>query len=146
MTVPLSGTEIAKKISENFPEATIEAKDAEIVVGSEFIPELAGYLKDEPGLEFDYLTDMTAVDHYDYFEVLYRLTSTTHNHSLVIKTRLYGRENPTVPSVVAIWQGADFLEREIHDLMGIKFAGHPNLKPIVLWEGFEGHPLRKDYR
>jgi len=63
----------------------------------------------------------------------------------VVKTRCYDRENPTVSSVVGLWQGADFQEREIYDLLGIKFDGHPNMKRIFLWEGFQGHPLRKDY-
>ncbi|MEE9399093.1 MAG: NADH-quinone oxidoreductase subunit C, partial [Dehalococcoidales bacterium] len=63
----------------------------------------------------------------------------------VFKIRCYQRNNPVLPSLVGLWQGADFQEREIYDLMGIKFDGHPNMKRIVLWEGFEGHPLRKDY-
>jgi NADH-quinone oxidoreductase subunit C len=73
------------------------------------------------------------------------LSSLEHNHSLVIKTRCYDRKNPVLPSVVSLWQGADFQEREIYDLMGIRFEGHPNMKRIFLWEGFAGHPLRKDY-
>ncbi|GAH82618.1 unnamed protein product [marine sediment metagenome] len=63
----------------------------------------------------------------------------------MLKVRCYDRENPTLPSVVGIWRGADFQEREIFDLFGIGFEGHPNLRRIVLWEGFEGHPLRKDF-
>ena len=85
------------------------------------------------------------MDYYDYFEVVYQLTSMKHNHSLVLKTRCYDRINPVVPSVVRLWRGADFQEREVYDLMGISFEGHPNLKRIALWQGFEGHPLRKDY-
>ena len=96
-------------------------------------------------MKFDYLNYVTAVDYYSYFEVVYQLTSLEHNHSVIIKTRCYGRDNPVVPSVVGLWQGADFQEREIYDLMGIKFEGHPNLKRIFLWEGFPGHPLRKDF-
>jgi NADH-quinone oxidoreductase subunit C len=85
------------------------------------------------------------VDYYDYFELVYQLTSLENNHSLVVKTRCYGRENLTVPSVVSLWRGADYQEREIFDLIGISFEGHPNMKRIVLWEGFVGHPLRKDF-
>ena len=68
-----------------------------------------------------------------------------HNHSLTIKTRVYGRENPSLPSVVSLWRSADHQEREIYDLMGITFEGHPNMKRIVLWPEFKGHPQRKDY-
>jgi len=145
MTVYLSGLEVAKQITGNFPEAVAEASDQAVVVRSELLLEVAEYLKSSPELDFDYLNDMTAVDYYDYFEVVYQLTSMGHNHRLVLKTRCYDRDKPAAPSVVGLWRGADFLEREIYDLMGISFEGHPNLKRIVLWQGFEGHPLRKDY-
>jgi NADH-quinone oxidoreductase subunit C len=77
--------------------------------------------------------------------VIYQLTSFPHNHSATIKARVYGREGPELPSVTSLWQGADLQEREIWDLMGIRFTGHPNLKRVLLWEGFPGHPLRKDF-
>ena len=67
------------------------------------------------------------------------------NQSLVLKLKCFGRDEPVVDSVIDIWKGADLQEREIWDLMGITFEGHPNLKRILLWEGFDGHPLRKDY-
>ena len=88
---------------------------------------------------------MAAVDYLEYFEVIYRLVSLKNNHSLILKTRVYGRENLSVPSVVKTWRSADYQEREIFDLFGIKFEGHPNLKRLLLWEGFQGHPLRRDY-
>ncbi len=146
MTVSLSGTEVARKITENCPNAVAEASDQVVVVKSEPLFEVAEYLKNSPEFDFDYLSAITAVDYYDYFELVYQLTSLKHNHSLVLKTRCYERDKPAVPSVVGLWRGADFQEREIYDLMGISFEGHPNLKRIVLWQGFEGYPLRKDYR
>jgi len=115
------------------------------VVKSESLLEVAQYLKSSPELDFDYLTSITAVDYYEYFELVYQLTSLKYNHSLVLKTRCYGWDKPVVPSVVSLWRGADFQEREIYDLMGIRFDGHPNLERIVLWQGFDGHPLCKDY-
>jgi NADH-quinone oxidoreductase subunit C len=145
MTVALSGNEIATRLEEQFPGSIVESGANSLLVKSESLLEIATFLKTTPGLDFDYLTAITAVDYYDYFEVIYQLTSLQHNHSLVVKTRCYERENPTLPSVVSLWRGADFQEREIYDLMGISFDGHPNLKRIVLWEGFQGHPLRKDY-
>jgi len=146
MTVALSGTEIAAKLEEKFPGSVVESGLNSLLVKSESLLDIAAFLKATPGLEFDYLTAITSVDYRDYFELIYQLASIKHNHSLVIKTRSYDRENPTLPSVVSLWRGADFQEREIYDLMGISFAGHPNLKRIFLWEGFPGHPLRKDYK
>ena len=145
MTLALSGQEIATRLEEQFPGSVIESTADSLLVKAESLLLVATYLKTIPGLDFDYLTAITAVDYYDYFEVVYQLTSLGHNHSLVVKTRCYGRDNPTLPSVVSLWRGADFQEREIYDLMGIRFKGHPNLKRIVLWEGFEGYPQRKDY-
>jgi len=145
MTISLAGPEIAKQIMERFPEAISEVSDGAILVKSESIFEVAEYLKNSQDFKCDYLNYIAAVDYYDYFELVYQLTSREHNHSLVLKTRCYDRSKLTVPSVVSLWRGADFQEREIYDLMGIAFEGHPNLKRIVLWEGFEGYPLRKDY-
>ena len=106
---------------------------------------MAEFLKNTPVLDFDYLTNLTAVDYADYFEVVYHLVSLKHNHSLVLKTRCRDRDKPVVPSVVNLWRSADLQEREAYDLMGISFDGHPNLKRLLLWEGFVGHPLRRDY-
>jgi NADH-quinone oxidoreductase subunit C len=144
MTV-LSGKEIAHQIEKKFPKSIIKSSPEGLVVDREFLLGVATYLKTTRGLDFDYLTAITAVDYLDYFEVIYQLTSLKRNHSLVIKTRCYGRDNLVLPSVVSLWRGADFQEREIYDLFGISFEGHPNLKRIVLWDGFQGHPLRKDY-
>jgi len=145
MTVALSGSEIAKQVEKKFPGSVVESTADSLLVKADSLLEIASYLKTTAGLDFDYLTAITAVDYHDCFEVVYQLTSLKHNHSLVVKTRCYNRDNPTLPSVVGLWRGADFQEREIYDLMGISFEGHPNLKRIVLWEGFEGHPLRKDF-
>jgi NADH-quinone oxidoreductase subunit C len=145
MTLALSGSEIANQIEGQFPGTVVESTADSLLVKAESLLDIAGYLKTTPGLDFDYLTAITAVDYLDFFEVIYQLTSLEHNHSLVIKTRCYSRDNPALPSVVSLWRGADFQEREIYDLFGISFEGHPNLKRIVLWEGFEGHPLRKDF-
>ena len=145
MTIALSGKGIAAKVEEQFPGSIVESSQNGLVVKIESWLEAVAFLRTTPGLDFDYLTSITAVDYYNYFEVVYQLTSIKHNHSLVVKTRCYGRDNPTLPSVVSLWRGADFQEREIYDLMGISFDGHPNLKRIFLWEGFQGYPLRRDY-
>jgi NADH-quinone oxidoreductase subunit C len=78
--------------------------------------------------------------------LIYDLISIEHNHHIILKTRLTDREKATVASVVSLWRGADFQEREIYDLFGINFPEHPNLKRIFLWDGFQGYPLRKDFK
>ena len=145
MTVSLSGSEVAQEIRKRLPEAVSETDGSAIWVKTESILEIVEYLKGNPDFDFDYLNYITAVDYYDCFELVYQLTSIKHNHRLVLKTRCYDRANPTVPSIVSVHKGANFQEREIYDLLGISFEGHPNLKRIFLWQGFEGHPLRKDY-
>ncbi len=145
MTVAISGKEIAGRIDEKFPDSVVESSEGSLVVKADSLLPVLTFLKDNDTLKFDYLNYITAVDYFSYFEVVYQLTSLEHNHTVVLKTRCYGRENPAVPSVIGLWQAADFQEREIYDLMGISFEGHPNLKRIFLWEGFPGHPLRKDY-
>jgi len=145
MTVALSGGKIAKQLEKKFPEAVIEAGTDSLLLKGDQLLAVAEYLNTAPDLAFDYLNYVAATDYYDYFEVVYYLVSMKHNHGLVLKVRCYDRENPTLPSVVGVWRGVDFQEREIFDLLGISFEGHPNLRRIVLWEGFEGHPLRKDF-
>lgn len=145
MTRPLPGGEVAGRIRAKFPEAVTEFSAEVVIIKPDAVFEVASYLKNEPDLAFDYVSNLTSADYLDYFEVVYRLVSITNNHSLVLKTRCYNRENPIVQSVAGLWRGADLQEREVYDLMGIKFTGHPNLKRIFLWQGFEGHPLRKDF-
>ncbi|MFC2071998.1 NADH-quinone oxidoreductase subunit C [Chloroflexota bacterium] len=145
MTVALSGKEIAAKLEQQFSASIIESNEDSLSVKSESLFELISFLKTTPEFEFNFLSCITAVDYFDYFELVYHLTSMEHNHSLVVKTRCYGRENLVVPSIVSLYQGANFQEREIYDLMGIRFEGHPNMKRMFLWESFQGHPLRKDY-
>jgi len=145
MTKPLSGRELAQQIAEHVPDAIVEADEAAVIVQSQSLFQVMRFLKETAELDFDYLVSITAVDYWDYLEVVYHLVSIGHNHSLVIKTRCDDRDNPEVPSVVGLWQGADFQEREVYDLMGIRFDGHPSLRRIFLWEGFQGYPLRRDY-
>jgi NADH/F420H2 dehydrogenase subunit C len=145
VTTALVGEQVAKEITESFPGAVVVADKAAVVVTSQSLYQVAEFLKNTPALDFDYLTSLTAVDYMDYFEVVYHLVSLEHNHSLVLKTKCYNRDKPVVPSVVNLWRSADLQEREAYDLMGIIFDGHPNLKRLLLWEGFVGHPLRRDY-
>ena len=145
MTRVFTGDELAGAVQQLFPDAVIGKSRDSVVIKPESLLEVAKALKETAGLDFDFLTSISAVDFIDHFEVVYHLTSIKHNHMAIVKTWCYDRENPNLPSLVSLWQGADYQEREVWDLMGIRFQGHPNLKRIMLWEGFQGHPLRKDF-
>ena len=146
MTVKvLSGTQIVDKIEAELPGSIIAGDVAGILVDSKTVSGVLKFLKETPEFDFNYLNNLTAVDYFDYFEVVYNLTSMKNKQSVMVKSRVYGRENPEIPSVNHLWRGADYQEREVFDLLGIRFVGHPNLKRIALWESFEGHPLRKDF-
>ena len=128
----------------------VQADDREnyegIVVDRDNLVEVAEALRDDYG--YDYLSSATAVDylgHGDFFEMVYHCYSTKGGPALTMKSRT-PRDVATIPSLVSVWRGADFQEREAYDLMGIHFPGHPNLKRILMWEGYEGHPLRKDWQ
>jgi NADH-quinone oxidoreductase subunit C len=145
MTVALVAKELLGKLAEKFPGCLEEAGRDSLLVKTTSLPAVTAYLKNTEDFDFDYLNFITAVDYYSYFEVVYHLTSLKHNHSVFLKTRCYDRSSPSVPSLTSLYQGADFQEREVYDLFGIKFEGHPNLKRLFLWEGFDGYPLRKDF-
>ncbi len=105
-------------------------------------------LKEDARLAFDFLSDITAVDYWNKkeprFEVVYQLVSLQHKTRLRIQVPL-SENDPVVDSLTPLWPGANFLEREVWDLFGIRFADHPDLRRILLYEEFKGHPLRKDY-
>ncbi len=145
MTKILAGTDIAERINSELPGAAVRHHNGDVWIELTSIAKVAQFLKEAQGLEFSFLSSITAVDYVEYFELVYHLTSLTLNQSIVLKAQCFGRDELRAPSVSGIWRGADFQEREIWDLFGIKFDGHPNLKRILLWEGFPGHPLRKDY-
>ena len=145
MTRWLSGEDLARRIEEAVPGAVEEAGSGAVWVRPERLLPVCRFLRDDPSLALEYLNAVSAVDRLEYFEVVYHLSSLRHNHMAVLKVRAYPREDPVVPSVVSVWPGADLQEREVWDLMGVRFEGHPNLKRLLLWEEFPGHPLRKDF-
>jgi len=145
MIAALPAKDIVSKLNAKFPGAVEEAGADAVLVKADSLLAVAEYLKTTDNLKFDYLNYVTSIDYYSYFEVIYMLTSLTHNRSVVLKVRCYTRDNPTVPSLAGLYEGANFQEREVYDLMGITFEGHPNMKRIFLWEGFDGYPLRKDW-
>jgi NADH-quinone oxidoreductase subunit C len=107
--------------------------------------EFALKLKEDGMLSFDYLFNLSGVDYGKELGVTYFLTSTQYNHCIVVKIKTENRETPEFHTVSHIWKTADFLEREVYDLLGIKFKNHPDLRRIFLDESWVGYPLRKDY-
>jgi NADH-quinone oxidoreductase subunit C len=109
--------------------------------------EVATFLRDDPELQFDFLHNVTAVDwlKQSRLDVVYHLWSYPKRHGIVVKAEL-PRDQPRVPSVVPVWNAADWNEREQFDLFGVEFTGHPDLRRIMLPDDWPGHPMRKDYK
>jgi NADH-quinone oxidoreductase subunit C/D len=137
---------IQAQLNKVFPGAVVERDGGWLVLDANQLLAVATHLRDEMG--FDYLTHLSAADYPDRLEVVYNLYSTQPNGTgpgIPFKVRLPDRTDPRVPSLVPVFPGANFQEREVWDMFGVRFEGHPNLKRILLWEGFAGHPLRKDW-
>ncbi len=145
MTRSLTGKELHGYLVDVFGEYLSNYGEQEILIDPQKVDAVCEYMKTNSELEFNFLNSITAVDYVEYFEVVYHITSFSYNHQAILKVRVYGRDEPSLPSVCSIWPGANFQEREIFDLMGLSFKGHPNLKRIMLWEGFPGHPHRRDF-
>ena len=143
--VPVATEHLAQRLQARVADSVEEWNTYAVWVKPSLIGAVSKFLREDSDLDFQFLNSISAVDFIEHFELSYHLTSMQRLHTALVKTRVYGRENLTVPSVYGVWRGADFQEREIWDLMGIHFEGHPNMKRIMLWEGFSGHPLRKDY-
>ena len=142
MTTTLNINELAARLKAQFGAGVAPAADY-LEVAPALLTKVAEYFKTT--LDFDFLDMITAADYPDRFELIYRLQSLKNNNLVSLKVKT-GKEKPAVPSLANLWQGANFQEREIYDLFGIEFTGHPDLRRIVLWEGYEGHPLRKDFK
>ncbi len=141
---------ILTKLKEKFPDSILGSAEFRgeltIIVKRENIVSLCVFLRDDPELSFNFLSDLTAVDYLGRkprFDVVYHLYSLDKNHRLRLKVKV--EESESVPSVTSVWSTANWLEREVFDLLGIGFVGHPDLRRIVLPEDWKGHPLRKDF-
>ncbi|MBN1666220.1 MAG: NADH-quinone oxidoreductase subunit D [Anaerolineales bacterium] len=144
----MTGQVLTMELETRFPE--VVRKDERQGYEGYLVPaghliEVATALRDEFG--YDFLSSVTGVDYLpdERMEVVYHVYQSTGGSALVFKVQL-PRSNPVLPSLVSVYPGADFQEREAWDLLGIRFENHPNLRRILMWEGFEGHPLRKDWR
>lgn len=126
--------------------------EARAIVDREHLRPVLAFLKGDPALDFNFLTDVTAVDHLlletpevgERFSVVYQLSSLTHGHRFQVKARV-PEGDPVVPSVCDLWKAALWGEREVHDMFGIEFEGNPDMRRFLMPEDFPGYPLRKDY-
>jgi NADH-quinone oxidoreductase subunit C len=127
----------------------VSCGDTVVYVDRERAHDVLAWLKDSPGQQFDYLTDVTAVEYRDPerpLEVVWQLRSLARKADLRVKAELDQRQPLEVRSVYDLWRGADWLEREVYDMFGITFTGHPDLRRILMWETYaEGYPLRKAF-
>jgi NADH-quinone oxidoreductase subunit C len=143
--------EFIKLLSETYPDAILEASqpqgDSMSVIRPEFLTQVIDFLKNDPRLRFDVLVDITAVDYPQRkprFTVVYHLLSLSFERRLRLKVNVED-EAPVLETLTPWWGAANWLEREVWDMFGIRFNGHPDLKRILMYEEFQGHPLRKDY-
>ena len=142
---------LTEKLKARFGAEILDAQNARdeetFTIDRERAPDFFRALRDEPDFDFNFLTDVTAVDWPERkprFEVVYQLNSLNLAHRIRVKIGVDGAD-PWVHSVVGLWSAADWLERECFDMFGIVFRGHPDLRRILMYDSFEGHPLRKDY-
>lgn len=141
----LSGDEVAGRLAAALPDAVAGATAEWVWVQPQRIVEVLRYLHDDRQLDAAQLSSLCAVDRFDHFEVVYHLQSLDQNHQIVVKARIDEHEAASLPSAYPVYTGALLQEREVYDLMGIRFEGHPDLRRIFLWEGYPGFPLRKDF-
>jgi len=158
----MATTDAIHALQEKFPELGFEARPLVtyldgresdqlwVRVPPERLLEVMRFLYDDQRAKFEQLADLTCVDYLNYpdaedrFAVIYCLLSHTHNHRLWVKV-FVNDPDPKVPSVTSIWKGAEWPEREVFDLFGVTFTGHPDMRRILMPRNFEDHPLRKDY-
>lgn len=146
--------ELLKKVTQKFSDVSeippkekfVRDPEPQLMVPAEKIQAVCAYLKEDPDMAFDLPIQMTAVDYIEenQFEMVYYVYSVRHKHAIVLKSRI-SRENASIDSITNVWAGMDWQEREVFDLFGINFNHHPDLRRIMMWDGFPGYPLRKDY-
>jgi NADH-quinone oxidoreductase subunit C len=152
----MQGDAVLQRLRDRLGPAVLDTHehrgDTTAVIERDALLDALRVCRDEPGLAFDVLMDLTAADYLKYpgredgprFEVVYHLYSLAHNHRVRLKVRV-DEDDAVVPSAVPLWPIANWLEREVWDMFGVRFAGHPDLRRLLMYEEFVGHPLRKDY-
>ncbi|HLI79956.1 MAG TPA: NADH-quinone oxidoreductase subunit C [Candidatus Binataceae bacterium] len=144
----MESLEIYNRAKEKFGDRILEIVDKKpdpfMVVDPSALVEICQYLKDDSATAFDCLSNESGVDYKDRIEVVYHLFSYQNRHQVVLKVKL-PRDGPTVPTLENVWKSANWMEREIYDLLGVTFEGHSDMRRILMPEDWVGHPLRKDF-
>ncbi|MBI2104471.1 MAG: NADH-quinone oxidoreductase subunit C [Candidatus Omnitrophica bacterium] len=158
-----SPDELKRALEQLLPGVSLTLEGTVLFVGPKDLAAVCRCLKEQERFGLDYLANLTAVDYptehlpaapeastsgaaqAGRMDVVYHLYSMAQKHGPVILKVKLPRANPVVASVTPIWRGAEFQEREVYDLYGVTFEGHPDLRRILMWDGFQGHPMRKDY-
>ncbi len=143
-TVALTGQQVAERIDGVAPGSVTEAAGAFVVLAPDKTFEAMRVIRDDAVLDGKFLVQMCSVDMITRIDVVYHFSSLAQNHIFEVKVPA-DHERPVVPSITGLWIGAWLQEREIYDLMGVDFEGHPSLTRLLLWDAFPGHPLRKDF-
>lgn len=141
----LTGHELAEAAEQLVPGSVSRSTDAACYLHADRLVETMTALRDDPETDFAHLTNLCGADYWERLEVVYHIQSLDRNHIATVKVETADRDKPAVPSVTPIWHGAWMQECETYDLFGIDFPGHPKLYRILLWEGYPGWPLRKDF-
>jgi NADH-quinone oxidoreductase subunit C len=127
--------------------AALDRNELTISIDRAYIREACAFLQETSELKFNFLSDLTCVDRHPLeprFEVIYHLLSHSRKQRLRLKVKLAG-DDASLESITSVWPAANFFEREVYDLFGVRFLGHPNLRRIMMPDNWDGHPLRKDY-
>ena len=138
--------DLKKRFSEKIKETLVKFGDEIVIIDRDFLLDVVKFLTKEP-YSFTMLLDLTCVDHIgqeDRFQMVYHFFSLSNNHRLRINLFL-SEKDPAVDSLTSFFKNANWLEREVYDMFGVQFKGHPDLRRLFMYEGFEGYPLRKDY-
>ena len=138
---------IKAKIEKFLPGTALKlVRESILIENPTDLPEAALFLKNDPELKLDFLSSLTGADYLDFLETVYHLYSIGKKTGPVVLRVRVKRDNPRMPSLVPVYRGAEYQEREAYDMYGIVYENHPDLRRIFMWEGFEGFPMRKDYR
>jgi NADH-quinone oxidoreductase subunit C len=144
VTMLLSGESVAERIRASVPDAVREVFAEFVVLEPARAFEAMRVIRDDEALDGKFLVQLCSVDEITRIDVVYHFSSLAQNHMFEVKVPA-DHEQPRVPSITPLWLGANLQEREVYDLMGVQFVGHPELKRLFLWDKFPGHPLRKDF-
>lgn len=138
--------ELKNQLTARFPDAKLRViSNSVLIEDPKDLTRIAFFLKEAPGLRMDYLSSVTAADHLNFFESVYHFYSMEKKTGPIVLRVRVPRDNAKVPSLVPVYRGSEYQEREAYDTFGIMYEGHPDLRRLFMWEGFEGFPLRKDF-